>query len=127
MIWTDLLFVFAIAFILTLVFAGGLRRPGPWTGWWWFFLIVLFGGWMAALWAEPIGPPLWGVAWLPIFWMALLLALLLAAATPPPPSVPAAPPTEGERKAAATAVALGVFFWILLIGLLITVVVGYLV
>lgn len=125
MFWADLLFVLVIAFLLTAVFAGGLRRPGPWAGWWWFFVIVLMGGWVAALWAEPIGPPLWGVAWVPILWMALLFALLLAAATPPRPTAAEPPPTTGEAAAATAAVALGAFFWIMLIGLLIAIVVGY--
>jgi hypothetical protein len=113
-----------IACLLTALFAGALGRPGPWEGWWWFFLVVLLGGWVAAQWARPIGPSVWGVTWLPIFWMALLIALLLAAATPPRPRA-ADPPVSAEEATAAAAV--GVFLWILLLGLLIAVVVGYIV
>jgi hypothetical protein len=127
MFWAEFLFIVAIALLLTALFAGGLRRAGPWEGWWWFFLVVLLGGWVAALWAEPVGPPMWGVAWLPILWLALLFALLLAAAAPPRPPAGTPPPRSEDEAAAATAmVALSGFFWVLVIGMAIAILVGYL-
>jgi hypothetical protein len=125
MILADLFFVVVIAAILTAFFAGGLRRPGPWGGWWWFFVMVVLAGFLAAAWSEPIGPRLGGVVWLPIVWMALLFALLLAAATPPRSRVDESTPTAGEAGTVA-AVALGGFFWLLFMGLLVAVIVGYL-
>lgn len=129
MLWADLLFALIVALIFTAVFAGGLRRPGPWAGWWWFFVIVLLAGMIAALWVEPIGPPLWGVAtWLPILWLALLFALLLAAASQPPPPVQRRPPAvEGEEAATAATVVIGAFFWLLLFGMIVAVTVGTLI
>jgi hypothetical protein len=125
MYWLDLLFVFGIALLLTAIFVGVLRRPGPWPGWWWFFFIVLLGGWMAATWARPVGPAIWGVAWLPILWMGLLFALLLGAMTParPPPAEP--PPSQSAGAAATAAFALGACFWFMLVGLVIAIAIGY--
>ena len=124
MVFADVLFVLFVAVILTAVFGAGLRRTGPWTGWWWFFLIVLLGAGLAAVWARPIGPPLFGVTgWIPIIFLGFILALLLAAATPGTPPqrrderVQPADRVEAEREAAAataTVAVVGVFFWILL-------------
>ena len=137
MVWVDITVVMAIALILTAVFAGGFRRTGPWEGWWVFFLVVVLGGWMAALWARPIGPPVYGVAWLPILCVGLVLALLMAAATPPRehridrgspedldhPSTADQP--RGDTAEVARAVTLSMFFWIMILGLLVAIVVGY--
>lgn len=128
MFWLDLLFAVVVAIVLTAVFAGGLRRVGPWEGLLWFFLIILFAAWVGGAWMRPIGPPLWGVYWVPFLWFGLLVALLLAAATPSrPPRTreEAAEQAGAEAAAAGTSVALGVFFWLLLIGLLLTIIISY--
>ena len=109
----ELLFALLLAFVLAIVFALGFGRAGPWGGFLWFFLIIFLGAWAIGLWATPVGPPLWGVSWVPILFGALLLALLLAAIPPYDTSrAPEAPPNM-----AGAAAALGVFFWALLLGL----------
>lgn len=128
MVFADFLFVIAIAVLLTTIFGGGFRRTGPWEGWWRFFIIMLLVGWVAALWAQPLGPQLWGVYWLPMFWLALLFALLLAAVTPPPRRPRESTAREAEpavETAAAAATVMGGLLWILLIALLIAVAFGY--
>ena len=63
------------------------------------------------LWRPPVGD----VYWAPYLVAALLLALLLAAATPvrPPPASEAT--RDVEQEASVAAVAIGVFFWIVLV------------
>lgn len=125
-VW-DLMLALAVGLVLTLVFAVGLRRRGPWASVVLFFLIVFLGSWAAGVWVGPRGPALWGVHWLPALMFGLALALLLAAA------FPAAPPRrsrreqiELERKGAAPAVvAIDAFFVVLLVLLVAFVLFGY--
>ena len=126
MFFADLLFALAIGLLLTVIFSAGFRRTGPWGLWWVFLLIVFLAAWTGAVWVRPIGAPLFGVNWLPLVFMGVLFALLLAAippATPPRTRAQAVAQAETEE---AVAVAFGAFFWILLVGLLVTVLLGYL-
>jgi hypothetical protein len=133
MILLDLLFAAIVALLLTFVFAGACRRCGPWESALWFFVIVLLVTWVGGVWAEPVGPPLWGIYWVPFLGMGLLVALLLAAATPtprPPERLPEAkeqPTTDTGAPSAAvtTALALSWLFWALLVALLFAVFVHY--
>jgi len=128
MLMTELLFAVLVAGIMTVVFAGGFRRPGPWASGLWFFLVVLLAGWVAGAWATPVGPPLWGAYWVPILWFGLLIALLLAAAAPPRerPQDALESVQAGNRACATVAtVALSWFFWALLIGLAVAICVRY--
>ncbi|MGK7312204.1 MAG: hypothetical protein ACN0LA_08165 [Candidatus Longimicrobiales bacterium M2_2A_002] len=109
----ELLFALVIALIIVAIFSYGFRRPGPWGGFLWFFLLVFLGGWAIAAWAEPVGPVAWGVAWMPIFFAALLIALIVAAIPPIEPR----PAEPVEQPAPATGV--GVFFWFLLLFLIV--------
>lgn len=85
---------------------------------------------------------MWGVAWLPILWVALLLALLQAAASPVPADRRRVDPrlrtgsgmdelrgdvvTQPEGSATtAVATAVGVFLWLALFVFGLAIVVGY--
>lgn len=133
MLLTEILFALLTAGILTGVFSG-FRRIGPWRGVWIFFVVVFLGAWLGALWLQPIGPAFYGVHWLPLLFIGIIFALLLAATSPPPPRRPlrervaeqelAASDPAGEM--AMTVVAVSWFLWVLLIGLVLAVVLGYL-
>jgi hypothetical protein len=128
MFLVDLLLALAVALLLTAIFAGGFRNRGPWDAWWVFLLVVFLATWAGGLWFAPFGPTVFEVAWLPFLFVGLIVALLLAAVVPP-----ARPPrTYGEaiaeaRAEEATVAAFSAFFWILLIGLAVAVVLAYLV
>lgn len=97
--------LFAALFVA--VFGLAFGRTGPWPGFAWFFLIVLLGAWAVGVWAEPVGPVLYGVSWVPFFFGALILALLVAAMSELRPRQTAAEPaTPGD------VLAVGLFFWI---------------
>lgn len=118
-------FIFAIivALIITAIFSFGFGTRGPWGSFWAFFIILLLALMASEVWIEPVGPTIWDVAWIPLLVVGILFALLLAAATPIQTGTPAEPPAAPEEESAA-AVALGAFFWIFLITLLLAILVG---
>lgn len=120
----EALFALVVGLVLTLVFIGLFRSRGPWPIWWAFLLVVFLGAWAGGIWLAPIGPVLFDVYWLPILLAGLVFALLLAAATPPrrvrQPSREMAQPAPTSEDPA-----LSVFFWILLAGLLLVIILAY--
>lgn len=131
--FVDLLFVLVVAMLLTFLFSAAFSWTGPWPGFAWFFVLILLTSWAAGLWVRPFGPPLFGVFWMPYLVFGLIAALLVAAASPPegarrrPGSAPR-PPSERDEDVAAegAAVAVGLFFWLLVLVLVTAVVIGYL-
>ncbi len=79
-----------------------------------FFLLIFLAAWAGGVWVTPVGPPVWGVYWLPFVIVALLFTFLLAAVTlpesPPQSSVEA---WDQARNVAATALVIETFFWLL--------------
>lgn len=107
----DFLSALIIALLIAAVFSG-LGRQGPWASFWILFLILFLAAWAGGIWVQPMGPPVWGLYWIPFLCVALLFALILAAATPPrrPPGA-----TGGENvreDTSGAALALEAFFWI---------------
>jgi len=120
-----LLFALVIGFILTLVFAVGFRRSGPWGSVAIFFAIVFLLTWAGGLWIAPFGPSLWGVYWLPFFIVGLLFALLLAASGPSRPPRNAQEAVEGAKAEIAVQSILNLFLWLLIVGLIAGIIVHY--
>ncbi|RDV14983.1 hypothetical protein DXT99_11915 [Pontibacter diazotrophicus] len=130
--------VILIALIIAAIFYYGLNSRGPWGSFWTFVLVVGFGVLIAAVWARPVGPVWYGIAWFPLLFIGLLFALLLAAATPTTrrtdyPTrrtgyVEEDPrmnePITEEGNAAEDAVAVGILFWTMLTLFLLIVVLG---
>jgi hypothetical protein len=134
MYFIDVLFIFALAAVLSYFFVGPLgwrRRETEQT--WLAILFVLpllfFAFWAANLWIQPVGPVVWGVSFFPVLIVGLIAMLLIAAATPPRPRDTIVVETEESREArqAAGAAALGFFFWLVLLILMGSVVVAYLI
>lgn len=124
------IFVLIIAGGISLFFTYGFRNRGPWDNFWSFFLILFLALWAVSLWIEPIGPALYGVAWLPLVVAGLIIALLLAATTPPLTSrKPPKSATDMEKEAAeeVIAVSFGAFFWFLLVSMIIAIALGYII
>lgn len=107
------------AIIISAVFYFLLKSVGPWRSFWSFLLVLVLAGLAAGLWITPVGPVMWGVAWVPTIMAIIIFALLLGAASPSREKKNAtnedsSEPTPRDRKAAT----LGAFFWILLIFML---------
>lgn len=128
MFFPGLLFALVIACILTVIFAIGFRRQGWGIGLMLFFLILFLATWAGGLWLTPIGPLWWGVPWLSFLLVGIMMALLLVALIPNGRRPRAAgDPKQKARASADTLVAIDVFFWVLIVGLLVTIVIRYIV
>ncbi len=119
-------FLEIILTILTAVFIGILfyyvfKSSGPWGTFWSFLLILILAGLAAEAWITPVGPVIWGFAWIPTLLVILIVALLLAAATPTPHRRRRELNLEKEEEPSeeeTAAIAVGGFFWILMLILL---------
>jgi hypothetical protein len=125
---TDLLTAFILTIIIMLPFYF-LGRVGPWGGWIWFALLLFLFTWAGGAWIRPYGPVDAGYAWLPFLFFGLIFALLIAAAVPPRPPRnrrEAIQQARAENEVEeVTAVALGIFFWLLLAGLVLALILRY--
>lgn len=133
MFFAEFAWAFVFGLLIGLIFYAALGRTGPWDGFVWFFVLLILGTWAIGAWIEPVGPLLWGVAWLPFLVAAVFIALLIAAVTPDVytrrhrRSGPALTEETTESEATpdahdAAAVAIGIFFWgvlLMLIGALV--------
>lgn len=131
MFFADLLFALALGLLLTVVFAGGFGRTRAWNDLLLFFLVIFLGGWAASVWVAT-GPVLYDVYWLPTLVTGLLIAMLFLALIPPYSEAARRPMNRIEAAKAEIAErqaleAISLFFWLLLGGLLIIVILGYLV
>jgi len=135
MFLVDLFVALIIGLILTVIFWPPLRMSGLWAdlagaaGFLWFFILVFLAAWLGGVWIAPVGPPLWGIYWFPFLMMGLLFALLLAATAPI-----RLPHRRRETLAEAreepsvdesTFVVLNLFYWILLIVLIASILAHY--
>jgi hypothetical protein len=123
----SLLFYVSLTFIIALIFVYGLRMRGPWGSFWIFFLIILLAMLAADLWIQPVGPFFRDIYWLPPLAVGIMIALLLAATTPRPWEKTRLEQERAEEaQERSTSLALGAFFWVLLIFMLVIVIAGFL-
>ncbi|MEJ2589482.1 MAG: hypothetical protein P8165_18245, partial [Deltaproteobacteria bacterium] len=80
-------------------------------------------------WMEPRGPVFYGTPWLGLLLTGIFVSLLILAVAAPVRPVKPRTPAEAEevREEVETATAFGVFFWIVVIGLFIAVLISYLI
>lgn len=91
-----------------------------------FFLLLFLLIWAGGAWLTPVGPPMMGVYWASFLIAAFFLLLLLFALASPPTTPPSQRPGAPEDEAVAgTAIAFSIFFWALLIGAIVALVVRY--
>jgi len=132
----DLLFAFVIALLLAGLIAGigGWRHPNhpeaaPAVIF--LFVVLLAVIWAGGVWSAPYGPAMWGAYVLPFVFIGLVTALIILALAPSTEVMrrdvvpPAEPATETEVAAASALGVFGLFFWLLLIGALIAIILHY--
>jgi hypothetical protein len=128
MFFIDLVFVLFLALILTLIFAVGFRRRSLGGGLIVFFLVLFLATWAGGVWITPFGPVWWGVSWLPFIFVGLVIALLLTATMAPD----RIRPREGggvnlePRSDVDSLAVFDAFMWVLICGLLVAIIMGYL-
>ena len=122
----DLILVFLVALIFTLIFAAGFRKQRSRTSLGGFFLLLMLGTWAIYAWVPPAGWLVYGVAWFQLLLIGLMIALLMAAFISPV----TADDSQREKKEIdkseqASLIAFDLFFWLLLIGLMIIILTPY--
>jgi len=95
----------------------------------WLFLLIFLAIWAGGVWIRPFGPTLWGLHWLVFVLAGLMISLLLIIILPR--KTPAGrhetlnmlERVELEKELETlTYITLGIFFWILIIGLVIAII-----
>jgi hypothetical protein len=126
MIWLQILLALAIAALLTGALTAGLGRrgPGPAAGFLFFFVLLFLFTWAGGLWLVPAAGTSWA-RWITFPVVGLFVLLILAALIPPIPKRDVPPSPEAQVAAEETSLVMGVFFWILLLGLLAAVISYY--
>ncbi len=112
---------FILALLVSLLFAVRSRKGASLTQALVFFFILFMAGIAGQYWIIPFGPVLWGVSWMPLLFIVLIVTLLFAS---PSPRQHPVKETENDRSVQG-AVVISLLLWILLLLLLIAVVVGY--
>lgn len=124
MFFIDLLGALLIALILVGIFSLGFRQRGPWGSFWTFFLILFLLVWAISLWTAPVGPIFWHIAWLDLLFIGLVFAFLLTAVSSTAKRDSKSEETE-NTEAVEMAVAVGVFFWLTALLLIIAIASSY--
>jgi len=123
----EIIAAIVVALFIGSIFYFGFKRTGPWGSLWSFLVVLFLGILLTSVWITPIGPIWYGAAWVDLLLFGLIFALLLAAATPSPAekkvhSSDVVGSQEEGRKAAAVAV--GLYFWLMLLFLISAITVG---
>lgn len=119
----EFLAAFILALLVTIIFAMGYRGSGSsLTQIAVLFFILFMAGIAGQYWIVPFGPVLWGISWLPLLFIVLVVTLLFAA--PPPYPVKK---RKAEEKAgdSPVRVAISIGVWLILLALLIAAIIGY--
>ncbi|MBI2722101.1 MAG: hypothetical protein HYX39_07995 [Bacteroidetes bacterium] len=115
---------FIMALIITVFFSGVLKHKGPFNAIWLVFVTIFLASWAGYLWIKPFGTMVLGVSVGPIFVVGLIFAFILAAVTAPVSRKKVEDLTIKE-EASANTLAIGIFFWIVLIILVVAIATGY--
>lgn len=104
----------AVAVVLAaiLVYGFGRRAPGPMTGFLFFVVMLFFTVWAGSLWITPTGPELWGIPWLAMVLLGLVVAMVIAAVSAPAADEVRAPDQEGVAPPESVGWGCGLLFWI---------------
>mgnify|MGYP001794885883 CR=1 FL=1 len=86
-----------------------------------FFFVLFLACLAVGYWITPFGPMMWGVAWLPLLFIILIVAALFSA--PPPYQRKTANSEKVEATSAVAAVS--IFIWILFFVFIVAIIAGH--
>lgn len=132
MFWIDLLLVLFLAMVISSLMTWGLgwRHPSQenavGASLLFLFIVLLVAMWAGAAWFPRWGPVWYGTTWLTPVLIGLFVALLILAVSAPPRRPRSAREARAQaEQATAIGTAFGLFFWILLAGLLMAALIRY--
>jgi hypothetical protein len=124
-----------VAIFITGIAAVLIKRTGPWGSAWTFFLFAFLALWTSTVYVRGIGPVYYGIAWLPLLFISVILFVLLV--------VPGANKFRDDAMARSAgsggvseqranriaranhfSTAAGKFFWIMITLLLVAIILG---
>jgi hypothetical protein len=117
--------IVALLFAVILVYGFGRRAAGPMSGFLFFFGLLFFAVWAGSVWITPIGPELWGVPWMTMMIVGLVVAMIIAAVAAPVSPEPTAPDEDGIAPPGAAGWGCGILFWLTIAVLLVAAVARY--
>ena len=131
MFFTDLMFALVLAMVLSLLLPGafGWKRPGQeivWDNMIFLFFLIFLVAWAGGVWLPQFGPVWRGGYWLPFLLTAFFVVMLLFAVVPPSPPRTRRQAIERATLEMAAERSLGVFFWLLVIGSGVAIMIHYL-
>jgi hypothetical protein len=117
----DILIALAVAGLCTVVLALwlGARGPNRLLGYASLFLFLFMAVWAGGIWVHPIGPELWGTAWIGFMATGAVFSMMLAAFLSRIPDMPK------EAAAEVGALGFGAFFYLLVFAFLAAIVTHY--
>ena len=121
----DFLVATIIALLFTFVFFVIFRVGGTWTHAITFFIVILLAAWAGGIWISPVGPLLYGVYWIPFLFVGFLFALLLATLIPPRSPRDRKEAVQQAEVEVAAENLFSTFFWVFVIILILSIVLGY--
>lgn len=122
----EALFAFLMALLFTLIFTLGFQRRGPWSSVVVFFLVVFLAAWAGSLWISHAGPAFVGIFWVPIVAVAFIFAVLLSTLLPRrPPTQSVETISQVKQEERTRERVYDAFFWMLVIGLALLILLGY--
>lgn len=126
MILAEFFFALAISLFITTVFTVLSRRVRPWRYRVVFFLLIFLAAWAGGIWITPVGPVLLGVYWVSFFVVGLVFALVMEALTTLPSRRGNLSAQDEAKEEKALEMTFSAFLWLLFLGLIAIVVLGYL-
>ncbi|HKJ64002.1 MAG TPA: hypothetical protein VJ969_01270 [Desulfopila sp.] len=124
MILSDIVLALVLGVLFAALFGAFARGRGGMPGIVPVFILFFLFAWAGGLWLRPVGPPVFGMYWVPGLILAVLIFLLLAAVVRRPTRTR----TDVEKKLAvenAAATVIGITFWFLIGLLLLAILAGY--
>ena len=112
----EIIAVLIIALAVSALFVHGFRRRGPWNSFALFFLVIFLALLASLRWIPPRGPVFFGVFWVPLLIVGVIIALVMASGQV------SARESSGDVPARTV---IDVFFWMLLLSFLALIISGY--
>lgn len=127
MVLPNILLSLLIGLVLAAILTWSVRRraAGPGAGFYFFATILFLSSWVGSVWIEPIGPELWGVPWVAMVLIGLIVAFIMAVLTSAEPRESTAPDQEGVMPPATAGRGCSLMFWIISAALAMAIIARY--